>query len=403
MTLIAMPVLLVATGCNAPAKKTSGPLLFFPAPPDPPRIQFLTWASGAQQVGSADWTLDEFLLGDEGIDRRRMNKPYGVAARDGSVYICDSKALCIAHMDFKNKKFSLLGYSGPGKLRKPLNIVIDEAGYKFVVDGVRKQVVVFGPDNSYVTAFTIPDPCHPVDAALHKGELFVLDNDSTPQVVVLDRKTGELKRAFGSEGKGPGQFHIPGSIAVSPDGYLYVSDTMNWRIQKLSLTGDPIWEKGTPGYSLAQFGRPRGIRVSDDGTIYVVDGATELVQLFDGDGKLLMHFGGAGVTPGAMFLPSSLAIDKTSIPYFKRYAHEKFNIEYLLFVVNQYGPHLLNVYAFGSFPEGFQLSESQISSIPDEAADDGIGPVEGPLVTPEAEPEGQDQKESEPPPDNRSD
>jgi sugar lactone lactonase YvrE len=376
-----MPIL----GCKATSSGDSDRLLLFPQPPDKPRIQFLTWASGARQVGSTAWTLDEFLLGDEAVDRRRLNKPYGVAVHDGSVFVCDSKGLCVARMDFKNKKFSLFGFRGPGRLRKPLNIVVDSAGFKFVVDVVRKEIVVFGPDDRYVTAFAVPEPCHPVDVALHQNELFVLDNDSTPQVVVLDRQTGDVLRSFGSGGRGAGELHLPGSLCVGPDGYLYISDTMNWRIQKMTLAGEPVWQTGTPGYRLGQFGRPRGLRVGPDGTVYVVDGASELVQMFDEEGRLLMHFGGPGSTPGAMILPSSLAVDTSSIPYFQEYAHKSFDIDYLLFVVNQYGPHLINVYAFGSFPEGFRLSESEIGKLPDQITDDGIGPVEGKEIPLESE------------------
>jgi sugar lactone lactonase YvrE len=365
-----------STGCDGP-RAERGPILLFPAPPDAPRIQFLTWASSATEVGTAQWTLDEYLLGDEAVDRRRMNKPYGIAARDGVVYVCDTKALCIAKLDFKEEEFTVFGTRGPGQLRKPLNIAIDSAGYKFVADVIREQIVVFGPTDEYVTAFTIPEPCHVVDVVLHGDELYVLDNDKTPQIHVLDRKTGEILRSFGEEGAEPGQFHIPGSIAVDPEGNIYVSDTLNWRIQKLTPEGESIWTKGVAGYDLAQFGRPRGIRVGPDGVVYLVDGATEIVQMFNGDGDLLMHFGGPGSTPGALFLPSTLAIDRTSIPYFKKYAHPAFDIDYLLFVVNQYGPHLVNIYGFGSFPEGFTLDASQITDIPDKSEDEGIGPVDG--------------------------
>ena len=87
----------------------------------------------------------------------------------------------------------------------------------------------------------IPEPCHPVDLAIFEEELFVLDNDDTCQVVVLDRPSGEVLRTFGGPGAEPGQFKIPSSLCVDADGYLYVSDTHNWRIQKLTREGEPVW------------------------------------------------------------------------------------------------------------------------------------------------------------------
>ena len=365
---------MILAGCKS-GGPGEGPALFFPPPPVPPRVQFLTWASGADQVEPAKGSFATFILGQEAVVQRAINKPYGVAVRDGVAYVCDTKGLCICRLDFKNQTYGVLGVSGPGKLRKPINIIIDPLGYKFVVDPERKQVVVYGPDDKYTTAFDVPPPCRPVDVAVYENELFVLDNDDTPQVVVFDRVSGDIKRTFGSAGGEPGQFKIPNSLAISPDGYLYVSDTHNWRVQKLTRAGESVWVKGTPGYTLGSFGRPRGIRVGPDGLVYVVDGSTEIVQMYDPDGQILMRFGGPGDVPGALGLPSSLAIDKSSLPYFERYVHKDFKVDYLLFVVSQYGTRLINVYAFGSFPAGYRLAESEIATLPTRPVEEGIGPV----------------------------
>ncbi len=206
----------MASGCQT-ATRPDEPLLFFPAPPALPRVQFLTWANGASQIEPEQSWLEEFILGEEVGGTRAIDKPYGVAARDGVVYVCDTKGLCLSRLDFKNRTYSVLGHRGPGRLRKPINIVIDPMGYKFVADPVRKQVVVFGKDDEYITAFDIPEPCHPVDVALYENELYVLDNDETCQIVVLDRSTGKVIRTFGEPGGEPGQFKIPGSLCIGPE------------------------------------------------------------------------------------------------------------------------------------------------------------------------------------------
>lgn len=375
---IAVGMLALAAGCHT-APGQAEPLVFFPSPPGAPRIQFLTWASGAEQVEpQSDW-FEDFVLGEENLGQRMIDKPYGVAARDGVVYVCDTKGLCLTRLDFKKHTYSVMGAQGPGRLRKPINIVIDQTGHKFVADPVREQIVVFGPDDQYVTAFDVPKPARPVDVAVYGNELYVLDNDESCQIVVLDRSTGKVLRSFGEPGAEPGQFRIPGSICVDAEGYLYVSDTHNWRIQKLTRDGKPVWVRGTAGYQLGQFGRPRGIRAGPDDIIYVVDGATEIVQMFGAkEGQLLMRFGGPGNAPGALSLPSTLATDATSLPYFKKYLHKDFKAEYLLFVASQYGNRLINVYAFGSFPEGYKLSDSERTTIPRLPMEEGIGPADSP-------------------------
>lgn len=370
-------------GCRS-KPETGEPLLFFPGPPAQPRIQFLTWASGAEEVEPQKRAFEEYILGKEPAVKRVIQKPYGIAVLDGVAYVCDTKGLSICRLDFRNQTYSVFGINGPGRLRKPLNIVADSRGYKFVVDAERKQVVAFGPSDEYAAAFDLPAPCHPVDVALYENELYVLDNDDTCQIVVLDRTNGKVLRTIGGPGGEPGKFKIPNSLAIGPDGSLFVSDTHNWRIQKLTRNGEPVWSKGTPGYFLGQFGRPRGIRVGPDGIVYVVDGATELVQMFDSDGRTLMRFGGPGDTPGALGLPSTLSVDTSSLPYFRKYIHKDFNAEYLLFVASQYGRYLINVYAFGSFPPGYRLQESEIQRLPESPPKEGIGPVAGEEATDEA-------------------
>ena len=390
--VVCFAAVVAVAGCQS-APKAERALVFFPAPPAAPRVQFLTWASGAEELESKRGGFEAFVLGEEPTAKRAVQKPYGIAARDGVVYVCDTKGLSLCRLDFRNRSFSVVGSSGPGRLRKPLNIVIDPLGYKFVVDSDRKQVVVFGPDDAYVTAFDVPPPCHPVDVALFENEVYVLDNDEDCQIVVLDRQSGKVIRTIGGPGGQPGQFKLPNSIAVSPDGFVYVSDTHNWRIQKLTRDGKPVWVKGEPGYRLGQFGRPRGIRVGPDGTVYVVDGATEIVQMFDPEGQTLMRFGGPGDAPGALGLPSTLAVDTTSTPYFKEYIHDAFKVEYLLFVASQYGQRLVNVYAFGSFPPGYKLKESEIRSLEPMPMREGIGPVQGDEPPVEPRPSDGEQKD----------
>ncbi len=360
----ALPILAAANliGCKT-TNRTDETLLVFPAPPAEPRIQFLTWASGAQQVEGPVSDLVKLALGGEPVNRPRMDKPYGVAARDGVVYICDTKLPGLCRLNFKDKKYDLIGIRGPGRLRKPIHLTIDPLGYKFIADSVRRQIVVFSPDDEYVTAFNVPEPCRPVDVALWENELYVLDNDDTCQIVVLNRETGEVLRTFGGPGQDPGQFRTPNSISFDSDGYLYVSDLLNFRIQKLTREGEPVWTQGQSGYLLGQFGRPRGLRVGPDGIIYVVDCATEIIQMYNSEGEILMHFGGPGTIPGSVVLPAAVAPDATSIPYFRKYIHDKFDVEYLLFVTSQYGDHLLSVYAFGSFPEGYQPEGARIETL----------------------------------------
>jgi DNA-binding beta-propeller fold protein YncE len=358
-------------------------------------VQFLVSFRGAEGVEKKPSSFRAFVLGQpRDDDRREVRRPFGLAVREGVVYVCDAAANLVARFDFRARSYRILGTGGLGKLRKPVTVAIDEAGLKFVADTLRQQVVVFGPDDAYVNAFSLPDSGKPVDVAVRGNELYVLDNDKTPQVVVLDRTSGRVLRTFGSLGAEEGQFNLPSAIAIGPTGDVFVSDTLNFRIQRLTREGKVVWARGQAGRRLGEFGRPKGIAVGPDGVIYVAEAAMELVQMFSPEGQILMHLGGPGDAPGALTLPATVAVDRTSIPDFQRYVYPGFAVDYLLFVTSQFGPPRVSVYAFGRFPEGHLPPASAIKALPvPEDAGDTFGPgtPRSDTPTPSAPGGGQDQ------------
>ena len=65
------------------------------------------------------------------------------------------------------------------------------------------------------------------------GNLWLSDEGThRVSVVTLD---GKLIAQWGEFGTEPGQMNRPSGIAQDPDGHIYIADTMNHRVQKLSL------------------------------------------------------------------------------------------------------------------------------------------------------------------------
>jgi len=135
--------------------------------------------------------------------------------------------------------------------------------------------------------------------------------------------TGQLLASIGGQiGTGDGQFYEPWGLAVDAVGFVYVADTWNHRIQKLDsdLKFVAKWgenaESGLdPRANAGKFYGPRGIAVAPDGTLYVTDTGNKRVQHFDADGRFLGVFGGPGSGEGQFSEPVGIAIDDTGNIY----------------------------------------------------------------------------------------
>jgi serine/threonine protein kinase/DNA-binding beta-propeller fold protein YncE len=113
---------------------------------------------------------------------------------------------------------------------------------------------------------------------------------------------------WGAPGAAAGQFSSPSGLAVADDGSIYVADTDNSRIQKLSFVGQPLAQWGSLGAAAGQFSAPLGVAVDRQGNVYVADTANDRVQKFSPEGKALAQWGSHGTAPGQFSSPSGISV-----------------------------------------------------------------------------------------------
>lgn len=340
-------ILTTLAGCStAPkAQKAEQPPIFYPPLPNPPRIQYLdTYSSAADLRQSGNGFLD-FILGED-KDNSGVSKPYGAAMHNGKIYVIDTRGPGYAVFDLVGRKYKLIAGSGGGQMQKPINIVIDKNGTKYVTDTGRLQVLAFDTNDRFLRAYGKQGEFKPAGIAVDDDNLYVTDLQKQ-QVVIIDKLTGNVQSRFGKAGSKPGELFFPTNITIGPNKNLYIADTGNYRIEEYNALGEYQHSYGSVGISLGKFARPKGVALDRDNRMYVVDAAFENVQLLDKSGNLLLFFGSPGEAPENINLPTTVFIDYDNVALFQPHAAPGFRIEYLILVASQFGPNKVNVFGFG--------------------------------------------------------
>ena len=142
------------------------------------------------------------------------------------------------------------------------------------------------------------------------------------------------------------------SLAVTNDGSLVVSDTLNARVQLFDQafgTGHrQTLTFGGPGNRFGDMGKPRHLAVGPDGTIFIADPEFSVIHLYNQRGHLLMFVGGPRDEPGGTPLPRGVAVATDLPDRLASLVPTEFNAKYFLFVTNGIGNRRISLFAVGT-------------------------------------------------------
>ena len=162
------------------------------------------------------------------------------------------------------------------------------------------------------------------------GNIYVADAGDNNRIrkIAIDGQVTTF--AGGSEGFRDGQgtnaaFNTPSAIAIDSKNNLYVADTGNNAIRKISPTGvvETLAGDGTSGYRdgparSAQFNGPVGVAVDKEGNVYVADTYNDRIRQITIEGQVKTLAGGSsagfqdGPAASALFdTPCGIAINAT--------------------------------------------------------------------------------------------
>lgn len=331
--------LLVTFGGCATAPEQAEPVrLVWPPPPLPARIEFVRSIVSDEDLGR-DTTFSQRLfnfLGGEKPAPNRIVEPMGLAVSDDGqrLYVSDFARLAVFVFDFPRKSFTKIG--AEEQLARPVGIALDVQEQLYVVEQEKKGISVFDRQGKKIQFITHPSIERPTGIALdrERGKIYLADTSHTKSEthdVKVFNLRGELIGTIGHEKGGePGQFLFPTYLAVDTTGNLYVTDTLNARVQMFDPDGNYVKTFGSRGSAWGMFDTPKGVAVDSFGNVYVADSGWSNVQIFNQKGQVLLFFGGRGPIPGMLKNPTAVTIDKQNRIYVADYLNHRVELYQLV-------------------------------------------------------------------------
>jgi len=293
-----------------------------------------------------------------------LSGPHQVAFdSEGNMYIADENNNRIRKVTISTGIISTIagtatgGFSGDGaaataaKLSGPGGVAVDDSGNVYISDGYNQRIrkvsastgfistiagtgtASFGGDGAAATAALLNNPA---GLALdNSGNLYIADMDNQ-RIRKITKSTGIITTvagsgtpgvyngAYGGDGSAAtaARLNIPLGVALDASGNIYIADSDNERIRKVTLSTGKISTvagSGSGGFSgdssaatAAKFYRPDGVALDAGGNIYVADWGNNRVRIINNAG-IINTYAGSG-TAGFSGDGSSSALAELNAP-----------------------------------------------------------------------------------------
>jgi sugar lactone lactonase YvrE len=311
-----------------------------------------TFAGQASSVGSADGTGNA----------ARFNNTQGVAVdSSGNVYVADYLNHTIRRITPSRVVSTLAGLAGNGgsadgtgngaRFNFPYGVAVDSAGNAYVADSGNNTIRKITPARAVTTLAGLAGSFGSADgvgsiarfgfpvsvAADNAGNVYVADSSNhTIRKITPSRVVSTLAGLAGSAGSANGtgsaaRFNNPSGVAVDSGGNVYVGDRGNNTIRKITPVGVVSTLAGLAGSSgstdgngsAARFTEPQGVAVDNAGNVYVTDTDNHTIRKITPVGAVTTLAGLAGSSGSAngtgsaarFAFPQDVAVDSSGNVY----------------------------------------------------------------------------------------
>jgi len=305
-------------GCSQVQQQTVKPRLFWPPPPNDPKLEWVGSYNGNQDLNTKPPSLFATIIGAD--QSYSLDRPLAVASDgNGLVFVTDAEQNAVIVFDFnKEDTYRLGGDELAGLIRHLTGITVDADDNAYVADSTLRRVFVFNTKtNKLVKTLDLSPHVGSIGMlAIDKARKRLIVPDVKQNKIVVFDLNGKQLLSFGKKGDGNGEFNLPLSVAVESNGNIVVCDSFNARIQRFTLEGVFINKFGNRGDGLGDFSIIKGVAVDSEGHIYVTDGKENRFSVFSEKGDVLTVIGrtyglreGGKAVAGGFLVPQGIYID----------------------------------------------------------------------------------------------
>ena len=227
-----------------------------------------------------------------------------------------------------DREGNLLRTWGEGTFIRPHGVDVGLDGRIYCTDDGAHNVRIFTPDGNQVSEISLPDQPKPFMGGLPfnkcthtalspSGEIYVSDGYGNARVHKFS-PDGKLLLSWGSPGIAPGEFNFPHNIVCDADGWVYVADRENHRVQVFDKNGrfETQWHSlHRPCALCATKGKNPTFFVGEVGPVLAINrdfpNLGPRLSIVNAEGEIIARVGDevAGLGDNQFVAPHGLAVD----------------------------------------------------------------------------------------------
>ena len=265
------------------------------------------------------------------VIKAELKQPVSVAvSKEGLVYICDelgwsavhifnseSKEV-VAQMINSTSQFKHASSVSDEECWHPSGIAIDQDSNILLSDTGSHRILKFSPNGKLLAKagtkfkkgreqgeFNRPKGI----AVASNGYIFVCDCDNH-RIQILTTDLSIVGQAY--YGAWPVQLHYPYDIAFDSNDNIYVVDNSNYCVKVFTMEFNFLHQIGVKGH---EYQAPRNICIDCNDYVYVTDEEKNRVVVFNQAREVMMHFGGHEKHMSGLNHPLGIAADMLGFIY----------------------------------------------------------------------------------------